>query len=151
MEIQIAVAKAAKKKEKVREQSGCIPYRINKKGILEVCLVKKLKKGAWWGFAKGGLESHLDKRQNAAKECAEEAGVTGTVTKKIGKFEYRKDGMQQIVHMYAMKFHVELESWDEKKTRKRKWFSLPEARDKLSREHHKLLDAIKKIGEKEKK
>lgn len=148
MEIQIAVAAS---KKKVREQSGCIPYRINKKGVVEVCLLKKLKKDAWWGFAKGGLESHLTKRQNAAKECAEEGGVTGTVTKKLGSFKYRKDGMDQIVYMYAMKFHVELENWDEKKTRKRKWFTIPEARDKLSREHHKFLEAVKKIADKEKK
>ena len=147
MQIEIAVAKSApkkKKKMKVRLQSGCIPFRI-KDGVRQVCLVKKLKKDAWWGFTKGGLEKHLDARENAAKECYEEAGVTGTVTKKIGKFEYVKDDMQQIVTMYAMEYLTQLDSWPEKKLRKRKWFSLPEARDKLSREHHKFLDAIKKI------
>jgi len=145
MHVEIAVAKAApKKKEKIRLQSGCIPYR-DKDGVRQVLLVKKLKKDAWWGFTKGGQEKHLDARANAAKECFEEAGVTGTVTKKIGKFEYRKDGMQQIVKMYAMQFHVALDSWDEKAIRKRKWFTLPEARDKLSREHHKFLDAIKAL------
>lgn len=146
--MEISIAKSS---PKIREQSGCIPYRFNEKtGKTEVCLVKKLKKDAWWGFTKGGLEKHLDKRDNAAKECYEEAGVTGTVTDKIGKFEYKKDGMKQIVHMFAMQFHVELDAWPEQKLRKRKWFSLPEARDKLSREHHKLLDAIKKVAKKEK-
>lgn len=146
MQIEIAVAKSSpkKKKMKTRLQSGCIPFRI-KDGVRQVCLVKKLKKDAWWGFTKGGLEKHLDARENAAKECYEEAGVTGTVTKKIGKFEYVKDDMNQIVTMYAMEFLTELPTWPEKKLRKRKWFTLPEARDKLSREHHKLLDAIKKI------
>lgn len=146
MELQLAVAKT---KPKTREQSGCIPYRINPKtGKVEVCLVKKLKKDAWWGFTKGGLEPHLNKRDNAAKECYEEAGVTGTVTKKIGEFKYEKDKTPQKVYMYAMEFHVELKDWPEKKLRKRKWFTLPEARDKLSREHHKLLDALKKVAKK---
>lgn len=146
MQIEIAVAKSTpkKKKMKTRIQSGCIPFRI-KDGVRQVCLVKKLKKDAWWGFTKGGLEKHLDPRENAAKECYEEAGVTGTVTKKIGKFEYVKDNMNQIVTMYAMEYLTQLDSWPEKKLRKRKWFTLAEARDKLSREHHKLLDAIKKI------
>lgn len=146
MQIEIAVAKSTpkKKKMKTRIQSGCIPFRI-KDGVRQVCLVKKLKKDAWWGFTKGGLEKHLDPRENAAKECYEEAGVTGTVTKKIGKFEYVKDNMNQIVTMYAMEYLTQLDSWPEKKLRKRKWFTLAEARDKLAREHHKLLDAIKKI------
>lgn len=149
MQIEIAVAKSSKKKLKVREQSGCIPYRVVD-GVRQVCLVKKTqKKDAWWGFTKGGLEKHLSKRENAAKECYEEAGVTGTVTKKIGKFEYVKDNMQQIVHMFAMEYHTELDTWPEKKMRKRKWFTLPEARDKLSREHHKLLDEIKRIAKRD--
>lgn len=153
VELQIAVAKSKKpekkKKMKVREQSGCIPYR-DKDGIRQVCLVKKLKKGAWWGFTKGGQEKHLDARENAAKECWEEAGVSGTVTKKIGKFQYEKDGMKQNVVMYAMEFHTQLDDWQEKHMRKRKWFTLPEARDKLSREHHKFLDEIKKLPKKDK-
>lgn len=145
VDIEIAVAKSKKEKLKeIRLQSGCIPYR-DVDGVRQVLLVKKLKKGAWWGFTKGGQEKHLDARANAAKECFEEAGITGTVTKKIGTFEYKKDGMKQIVKMYAMQFHVALDHWDEKKLRKRKWFTLPEARDKLSREHHKLLDAIKEL------
>lgn len=148
MDIQIAVAKSSK--VKIRFQSGCIPYR-DKDGVRQVLLVKKLKKGAWWGFTKGGVEKHLDDRANAAKECFEEAGVTGTVTKKIGKFEYKKDGMNQVVKMYAMKFHTALDHWDEMKLRKRKWFTLAEARDKLSREHHKLLDAIKELPKEKKK
>ena len=145
----VALAKSKKKKLKVRKQSGCIPYR-DVDGVRQVLLVKKLKKGAWWGFTKGGAEPHLDNRANAAKECWEEAGVTGTVTKKIGKFEYEKDNMEQRVVMYAMEFHQEFDSWQEKKFRKRKWFTLPEARDKLSREHHKLLDEIKKLPKKDK-
>lgn len=141
-------AEQAPKKLKVRKQSGCIPYR-DKDGIRQVLLVKKLKKGAWWGFTKGGQEKHLDARENAAKECFEEAGVAGTCTKKIGTFEYEKDGMKQIVVMYAMEFLSQFDSWQEKHMRKRKWFSLPEARDKLSREHHKFLDAIKELPRKD--
>lgn len=145
MQVQVSLARTvALPKIRIREQSGCIPYR-DVDGVRQVCLVKKLKKGAWWGFTKGGLEKHLKKKENAAKECYEEAGVTGTVTKKIGEFNYRKDGMDQIVHMFAMEFHTELASWPEQKMRKRKWFTLDEARDKLSREHHKLLDAIREL------
>lgn len=139
MTVELATARSAK--EGVRVQSGCIPYR-KKDGITEVLLVKKKTKQAWWGFCKGGLEPHLSKRDNAAKECFEEAGVTGTVTKGIGKFEYRKDNLKQVVHMYAMEFHVELDSWPEQSTRTRKWFTLAEARDKLSREHHGFLEKI---------
>lgn len=141
MQVELAVAKAIKK---IRYQSGCIPYR-DVDGVRQVLLVKKLKKGAWWGFTKGGAEKGLTKKENAAKECFEEAGVTGKVTKKIGSFEYVKDNARQIVQMYAMEFRAEAPNWLEKKLRKRKWFTLNEARDKLSREHHKMLTAIKKL------
>jgi hypothetical protein len=54
VDIEIAVAKSKKEKPKeVRLQSGCIPYR-DVDGVRQVLLVKKLKKGAWWGFTKGG-------------------------------------------------------------------------------------------------
>lgn len=151
MQVQVSLARSnvlpmqPQEKVRVREQSGCIPYRDVEGVGRQVLLVKKLRKGAWWGFTKGGLEKHLQKRENAAKECYEEAGVTGTVTKKIGEFKYRKDGMQQVVYMFAMEFHTELDSWPEQKTRKRKWFTLDEARDKLSREHHKFLDEIRSL------
>lgn len=140
MQVEIATARATP--SKIREQSGCIPYR-DVDGVRQVLLVKKKTKQAWWGFTKGGLEKTETKKSNAAKECFEEAGVTGTVTNKIGKFEYVKDNARQIVHMFAMIFGDEAPDWLEKKTRKRKWFTLNEARDKLSREHHKFLDAIR--------
>lgn len=127
---------------KPRYQSGCIPYRDVDGVGRQVLLVKKKTRKAWWGFTKGGLEKHLTKKENAAKECWEEAGVTGTVTKKLGDFKYRKDNRKQIVYMFAMEFHTEFPTWQEMRMRKRKWFTLAEARDKLSREHHKFLDEI---------
>lgn len=144
MTVELATAKSATQAI-TRYQSGCIPYR-KVDGVIQVLLVKKTSKNAWWGFCKGGLESHLDKRENAAKECFEESGVTGTVTKKIGQFKYVKDNVKQLVYMYAMDFHTEFESWPEQKTRRRKWFTLAEARDKLSREHHGFLDKIRELA-----
>jgi 8-oxo-dGTP pyrophosphatase MutT (NUDIX family) len=143
MQVQIAIARNIP--TKTRFQSGCIPYR-DVDGVRQVLLVKKLKKGAWWGFTKGGVEKGITKKENAAKECMEEAGVYGKVTKKLGQFTYIKDSAFQIVDMYAMEFREEAEHWDEKTVRKRKWFTLAEARDKLSREHHNFLTEIRKLA-----
>lgn len=144
---EMAVARTIPDIGKVREQSGCIPYRV-RAGKVEVLLIKKKTKQAWWGFCKGGLESHLNKRDNAAKECYEESGITGTVTKNIGKFEYKKDGKRQIVYMYAMEFHTELDNWPEKRDRKRRWCSMSKARKLLSAEHHKFLVEIQNEADK---
>lgn len=146
MQIQLAIARNALP-TKTRYQSGCIPYR-DVDGVREVLLVKKLKKGAWWGFTKGGAEKGLSKKENAAKECMEEAGVYGKVTKNIGQFTYIKDSAFQIVDMYAMEFREEKENWDEKNVRKRKWFTLDKAREKLSHEHHIFLSQIANLKKK---
>lgn len=129
---------------KVRLQSGCVPYRVVN-GSLQVLLVKKKTKKAWWGFTKGGLEPHLTPRDNAAKECFEEAGVTGNVTSLIGDFSYQKDGKHQSVSMYAMETFTELHTWPEHKWRVRKWVSLQEAKEKLSSELHHLIDRLEEV------
>jgi|SRR5690606_17027943 len=139
MRVSIAVAASIK----TRMQSGCIPY-ADFDGVRKVLLVKKKTKTSWWGFTKGGLEPHLNRKDNAAKECFEEGGVTGEVTKKIGEFQYEKGGVKQKVHMYAMQALVELDAWPEMKSRSRRWFTLESAKRALSNEHHKFIDAIAK-------
>lgn len=83
--------------------------------------------GAYWVFPKGGVEPNLSKRENAVKEVAEEGGVVGALGSKMGIFEYDKDGVKQVVHMFSMHAVLELEDYPESKTRERKWMSAEEA------------------------
>lgn len=111
---------------KIRVCSGAIPYRYNAEGKFEVLMVKGTS-GAYWVFPKGGVERGLSKRENAVKEVAEEGGVVGVLGSKLGIFQYDKDDVTQVVHMFSMHAVMELDDYPEVKTRERKWMTAEEA------------------------
>jgi len=80
-------------------QSGVIPYRL-RKGSLEILLITSRKERCWI-IPKGIIEREYSARNSAAKEALEEAGVKGSVQKKLlGVYRNRKFGQTCIVKVY---------------------------------------------------
>lgn len=126
---------------RVRLQSGCIPFRIRNDSI-EILIVKKKNPDAWWGFTKGGQELHLTPEQNAAKECYEEAGITGKVLDYLGISEYMKGDVKNIVRMYAMEYFTSFDSYPEKNSRDRMWLPIGDAYLKLAEDQYPFLERL---------
>jgi len=126
-----SMPKAAKKKNKPRQQFGVAPYRSLPDGGLEVLLVTSRDTGRWiipkgWPMKKG---SPL---KAALREGFEEAGVRGDGGAEIGAFEYVKVmefGRDRPcrVGVFALKVTEELEDWPEREERVRRWFTPAEA------------------------
>jgi len=130
------------KRKKPRAQSGVIPYRL-RNGSVEIMLVTSSHSGKW-GIPKGGLEDDMTKKESAANEAFEEAGIIGKAKKKLGEYEYVKGSTRrrQTVVVYSLKVSKVLADWDEGHRRERKWFSIEEATDKL---HSRFKPFLKKI------
>ncbi len=111
-----------------RKQSGVVPYKYED-GKLYILLIKK--KGGEWGFPKGGLTKGLTPTQNAAKEAKEEAGIIGDISTFLGVTRYQKKGVPQSVQWYMMHVTKEKKHYDEEDVRKRKWFKVDKALDKV--------------------
>lgn len=114
------------------KQSAVIPYRI-KSGEPEVLLITSSYKGNWI-IPKGIVELGMSARESAAKEAIEEAGVTGTVGRKlVGKYNYEKWGNTCRVKVFPYLVKDVLNKWAEDNIRKRKWFSIKKALKKVKK------------------
>lgn len=125
----------------VRQQSGCVVFRYNRNFEYEILLVKS-SDGKDWVYPKGGVEKHLSSKASAAKEVYEEAGVAGQILSMLGSYTYTKQDRKQNVLMYAMHYSNDTPDWPEKALRKRKWFSLKEARKKVPKLLKPFLDEL---------
>lgn len=128
-------------------QSGVIPYRIQS-GSVEVLLVtsaqrnssKSTKNAQRWGIPKGWIEPLMSAADSAAKEAYEEAGVLGLVkTPAIGFYNRSKFGLPCQVEVFLLQVEDVLEDWEEAKIRKRRWFSISQAIEKV---HHAQLKRL---------
>lgn len=125
----------------VRQQSGCVVFRYNRNFEYEILLVKS-SDGKDWVYPKGGVEKKLSSKDSAAKEVYEEAGVSGQILSTLGSYKYTKQGQKQNVVMYAMHYKQDTPDWPEKDLRKRKWFSLKDARKKVPKLLKPFLDEL---------
>lgn len=125
----------------VRQQSGCVVFRYNRNFEYEILLVKS-SDGKDWVYPKGGVEKNLSSRDSAAKEVYEEAGVAGQILSTLGSYTYTKQGKKQSVLMYGMLYKNDTPDWPEKGLRKRKWFSLKDARKKVPKMLKPFLDEL---------
>lgn len=125
----------------VRQQSGCVVFRYNRNFEYEILLVKS-SDGKDWVYPKGGVEKHLSSKASAAKEVYEEAGVAGQILSMLGSYTYTKQDRKQNVLMYAMHYSNDTPDWPEKALRKRKWFSLKDARKKVPKLLKPFLDEL---------
>lgn len=127
------------------EQSGIIPYRIENK-ILQVLLITSLKKKKWI-FPKGLIEHNLSPFESAKKEAFEEAGVTGAnETYELGTYSFKKWGDNCKVVVYSMLVEKVFAEYPEVELRKRNWFSVTEAIEKIEIEELKnMLQKLEKL------
>lgn len=117
------------------KQVGALPIRTDKKGNVEVLLVTS-RETRRWVIPKGWPWADRADHLAAAAEAHEEAGVLGrTTTVTLGYYSYQKKLPDQViavrVEVYVLKVKRELDSWRERKQRKRAWFPIEEAAAKV--------------------
>ena len=114
-----------------RVQVAALPWRLTNEGV-EVMLVTSRGTGRWVlpkGWPEGGEHWH----EAAAREAAEEAGLSGgTSSIEIGRFHYGKvlrSGMEWRceVHVFPLEVDTVADRWPEMKKRKRRWFRAADA------------------------
>ncbi len=117
-------------------QSCVIPYRINN-GQLELLLITSIRKKKWI-FPKGLIEFNLSAFESAKKEAYEEAGVIGeNETVELGAFNLKKKNGVSFIRVFSMEVTKELKEYPEMNLRKRKWFAVAEALEKVTLEELK--------------
>lgn len=110
-----------------RVQVAALPWRRTDDGSFEVMLVTSRGTGRWV-LPKGWPERREESHEAAAREAAEEAGVSGAIARsEIGCFYYGKDlpsGMRWRceVHVFPMEVDHVADKWPERKKRTRRWF-----------------------------
>ena len=113
-------------------QSGVIPYRVKGKKKVEILLITSVKKQKWI-IPKGYVEFNLSAFESAKKEALEEAGVLGSnETIELGEFVLQKSIGKSFMKIFSMEVIKEHNDYPEKAKRKRKWFEVNEAAEKVS-------------------
>lgn len=142
MKLEILVSESA---ERVRKQTGVIPYRVTAQGDIEVMLIASSHSGSW-GLPKGKKEKGMSKRESALVEAWEEAGLKGKAGKKLGTMSYRKGstGVLQTVTYYAMRVETQHMEYPEQ-WRKRKWFPIAKAVKQLNKKNAEFLHKLEEI------
>ena len=121
-------------KERAR-QVAAPPWR-KRRGRLEIMLVTS-RETRRWVIPKGGVMAHLIDMNAARQEAFEEAGIVGRMKRKmLGTYTYAKPSgqqsiMQHAVKVFALQVRRELRNWPEKRQRKRQWFGVEEAAEKV--------------------
>jgi 8-oxo-dGTP pyrophosphatase MutT (NUDIX family) len=131
-----------------RVQVAALPWRQTDKGV-EIMLITSRDTGRWIlpkGWPEGGEELY----ESAAREAAEEAGLTGKMSPKaLGGYLYGKrqnSGMERRceVLVFAMEVEDVAASWPEKDQRSREWFSAPKAASLVHEQD--LAEIIRSFG-----
>lgn len=114
-----------------RVQVAALPWRL-KGDDVEVMLVTSRGTGRWV-LPKGWPESAEKLCDAAAREAAEEAGLSGGVSEfEAGRFYYEKvlpSGLEWHceVHVFPLEVDQVADKWPEMKKRKRRWFRAEDA------------------------
>lgn len=127
-------------------QVAALPVK-GKPGNYRVLLVTSRETQRWIipkGWPMKGRKDH----QAAAREAAEEAGVTGRIHKHpMGVYTYDKrlsDGVEPVrVMVYLLEVEKETDKWPEKDQRKREWVSTAEAATRV--EEDGLTEIIRQL------
>ena len=119
-------------KPSIKHQAGCLPLRHTSSGP-QVLLVTSRYTGQWIA-PKGGIEAGETPAEAAAREAAEEAGVSGRALGRLGSFDYPRGGGQVgRVESFALLVTKQHDQWPEQHQRKRRWFTLKQAMDAVVR------------------
>ncbi|XP_065323892.1 diphosphoinositol polyphosphate phosphohydrolase 1-like [Gordionus sp. m RMFG-2023] len=116
-------------KEGFRKRAACVCVRNDSES--EVLLVTSSRSPDHWVVPGGGLEPHEDPESAASREALEEAGIRGQLGRCLGVFENSERKHRTFVYVFMVK--EELPYWEEalKIGRRRKWFSVREAKHVL--------------------
>ncbi|WP_378941424.1 NUDIX hydrolase [Mesorhizobium sp. ANAO-SY3R2] len=121
----------------VLQQYGALPWRVGRRGKLEVVLITSRTRGRWI-LPKGWLAKGRTPAQSAAREAFEEAGVVGQPdSMPIGSYRYMKqraDGTVEPcdVTLFSLQVHGTLLNWPERHQRQRCRRPLHEAVDLIA-------------------
>ncbi|XP_076959479.1 nudix hydrolase 21, chloroplastic-like [Bidens hawaiensis] len=94
---------------------GLVSYRL-KDNVLEVLVISAQRKGKGMLFPKGGLELDEKIQEAAQRETFEEAGVSGAIGDKLGKWCFKSKGNDAYYesHMFPLLVKDVSEEWPEK-------------------------------------
>ena len=123
--------RASKAKERQGRQCAALPFAWDGDEV-RVLLVTS-RETRRWVLPKGWMEKRLSPHALAAKEAFEEAGVVGEVGRRtIGCYQYLKRGPRDrltpcSVRVFPLRVERLLDTWPERRQRRRQWFGLAEA------------------------
>ena len=113
------------------ELAGVIPFRKGEDGW--EFLVITSRKGHWI-FPKGVIAKHESPAEAARKECAEEAGVRGSIIgAPVGSYPDRRRKRPCSVQMFLLQYEGETD-WKEEDFRRRLWCGFSEASRRLRKD-----------------
>ncbi|MFP6738145.1 MAG: NUDIX hydrolase [Planctomycetota bacterium] len=113
------------------ELAGVIPFRRGESGW--EFLVITSRKGHWI-FPKGVISKDESPAEAARKECAEEAGVRGSIIgAPVGSYPDRRRKHPCSVQMFLLQYEGETD-WKEGDFRRRLWCGFAEASKRLRKE-----------------
>jgi 8-oxo-dGTP pyrophosphatase MutT (NUDIX family) len=133
-------------KRETRTQFSALPYRLKKKGEIEVMLISSLDTGRWI-IPKGWPMDGMRPAEAAAQEAWEEAGIRGRVYDEvIGLYSYAKWLDEElsipcIVLVFALEVSRSDDAYPEAGQRKRKWMSLKKAAQRVDEPELKQIIA----------
>lgn len=117
-------------------QYGALPYRMGRGG-LEILLVTSRDRGRWI-VPKGWPIDGLSPSETAAREAMEEAGVTGHISPdSMGGYRYDKRLKDDTIRhcaaeVFAMEVTEQRDSWPEQHQRRREWFDIEQAIERVA-------------------
>lgn len=130
-------------------QVGCLPLGIAEDGTTKVLLVTS-RDTKRWIIPKGWPMKGRKPSEAAAQEALEEAGVIGQAARNpVGSYRYRKRREADFnlceVQVYELAVRKELNNWQEKGQRERRWFTLEEAAASI--EEPDLAALLRRVGQ----
>jgi 8-oxo-dGTP pyrophosphatase MutT (NUDIX family) len=135
-------------------QTGALPWRLGRKKHLEVLLVTG-RRSQRWTIPKGWPMHGMTLSEAAAVEAFEEAGVRGKIdSEPLGSFDHTKQSLpfgtlEVRILVHPMNVEREHRKWPEFGQRRRKWFSVMEAVERVDSEELRALimqSAERKLG-----
>jgi len=129
MEARVGRTKQRYDTEGARLVAGIVAVSADKTKVL---IVESTRKQNHWVLPKGGWETDEATAEIAAqREAWEEAGITGKVTKNLGKIKDTRSTYPAIYYFYEMEVEEQLAEWPEKSKRKRQWVTYSEATERF--------------------
>jgi 8-oxo-dGTP pyrophosphatase MutT (NUDIX family) len=133
------------------DQVGALCVRRRDNGACQVLLITSRDTGRWI-IPKGWRAKRMKDHKAAAREAAEEAGVSGKVkSKPIGNYRYPKtdgDGTRSVrVAVFLMLVRRQSNRWPEQRERRRAWFDVRKAVEEVGeRELRKLIKGVGRLS-----